>query len=188
MRRLISALDPPALTTFLIIVKQCTEFRSSTHLPISSARHRSGIPRKLITVTLYRDKISEEFQIQNGICQSCILSPIIILFVINDAFHCLSGGHRGVQWTISRLHWWHPLASYATRWNPVPQDGQLVDRLRVTWCSTVKEEGKLLEKSCQKRKTMATLKGQTPYNVYVCVRFICIFLILSQLWSHETIV
>lgn len=69
------------------------------------------IPEKLITVIRmkyddakchlhHRGKIFEDFEVQMGVRQGCILLPISFVIVISDVLHAvLSGGPGGVQWT-----------------------------------------------------------------------------------------
>lgn len=47
---------------------------------------------------LHQTTISEEFEIQSGVPEGCILSPILLLLVMYDVLHpALLKGCRGIQ-------------------------------------------------------------------------------------------
>lgn len=120
------------INTLRIIIEQSTELNSPLHLMfvdfekafdrvkqeyIWKSLNRRGIPEKIVAIikasyenarsyVLHCGQLTEPFEVQQGVRQGCILSPILFLTVVDDVMTTAVGENErnGIQWhTFKRL-------------------------------------------------------------------------------------
>ena len=119
------------INTVRIIIEQCAAFKQDLHLlfidfekafdsvhreSLWKALRRRGVPDKIITMikatytgakcrVLHKSKLSEQFEVNSGVRQGCILSPVLFLLVINDVLEAALNPlvSCGLRWKMPSL-------------------------------------------------------------------------------------
>lgn len=172
------------VNTLRIMIEQCAEFNTDLHMVfidfakafdsinrdcIWAALQRRGVPDKIIAViratyegancrVLHKGKLSEVFEINSGVRQGCILSPVLFLLVIGDVLSSTLQPHVdcGVRWSLfSRLQHLDYADDICFMAHSIPELNKMVRSLEVEASFAG------LKINCGKTKVMSLAQNQS---------------------------